>query len=55
MNVCELTLAVLHPLTGQEQVLQDEALGGCCDKFVRGLGHRLPVNFGFLDRCLHIM
>jgi hypothetical protein len=46
MNVCELTLAVSHPPTGQEQVPQDEALGGCCDVFVRGLGRRLPVNFG---------
>jgi hypothetical protein len=24
--------------------------GGCCDEFVRGLGRRLPVNFGLLDR-----
>jgi hypothetical protein len=55
MNVCELTLAVSHPPTGQEQVLQDEAHGGCCNVFVRGLGHRLPVNFGLLDRCLLIM
>jgi hypothetical protein len=55
MNVCELTLAVSHPPTGQEQVPQDEALGGCCDEFVSGLGRRLPVNFGLLDRCLLIM
>jgi hypothetical protein len=54
MNVCELTLAVSHPPTGQEQVPQDEAHGGCCDEFVRGLGRRLPVNFGLLDRCLLI-
>jgi hypothetical protein len=40
------------PPTGQEQVPQDEALGGCCDEFVRGLGRRLPVNFGLLDRSL---
>ena len=40
------------PHTGQEQVPQDEALGGCCDVFVRGLGRRLPVNFGLLDRFL---
>jgi hypothetical protein len=46
MNVCELTLAVSHPPTGQEQVPQDEAHGGCCDEFVRDLGRRLPVNFG---------
>jgi hypothetical protein len=45
MNVCELTLAVSPP-TIQEQVSQDEAHGGCCDEFVRGLGHRLPVNYG---------
>ena len=31
MNVCELTLAVSHPPTGQEQVPQDEAHEGCCD------------------------
>jgi hypothetical protein len=54
MNVCELTLAVSHP-TGQEQVPQDEAHGGCYDEFVSGLGRRLPVNFGLLDRCLLIM
>jgi hypothetical protein len=52
MNVCELTLAVSHPPTGQEQVPQDEAHGGCCDVFVRGLGRRLLVNFGLLDRFL---
>jgi hypothetical protein len=56
MNVCELTLAVSHPPpTGQEQVPQDEAHGGCCVEFVSGLGRRLPVNFGLLDRCLLIM
>jgi hypothetical protein len=55
MNVCELTLAVSHSLTGQGQVPQDEAHGGCCDDFVRGLGRRLPVNFGLLDRCLLMM
>jgi hypothetical protein len=54
MHVCELTLAVSHPPTGQEQVPQDEAHGGCCDEFVRGLGRHLPVNFGLLDRCLLI-
>jgi hypothetical protein len=54
------------PPTGQEQVQQDEARGGCYDEFVSGLGRRLPVNFGLLnrrlpvnfgllDRCLHIM
>jgi hypothetical protein len=40
------------PPIGQEQVPQDEAHGGCCDEFVRGLGRRLSVNFGLLDRCL---
>jgi hypothetical protein len=58
MNVCELTLAVSpppHTHTGQEQVPQDEVLGGCCAAFVRGLGRRPPVNFGLLDRCLLIM
>jgi hypothetical protein len=52
MNVCELTLAVSHPRTGQEQVPQDEAHGECCHVFVRGLGRLLPVNFGLLDHCL---
>jgi hypothetical protein len=55
MNVCELTLAVSHPPTGQEQVSQDEAHGGCYDEFVRGLDRRLAVNFGLLDRCLLMM
>jgi hypothetical protein len=55
MNVWELTLAVSQPPTGQEQAPQDEAHGGCFDEFVRGLGRRLPVNFGLLDRCLHMM
>jgi hypothetical protein len=55
MNVCELTLAVSHPPTGQEQVSQDEAHERCYDVFVRGLGRRLPVNFGLLDHCLLIM
>jgi hypothetical protein len=54
MNVCEITLAVSPP-TGQEHVPQDEAHGGCCDEFVSGLGCRLSVNFGLLDRCLLIM
>jgi hypothetical protein len=26
MNMCELTLAVSHPLTGEEQVVQEESL-----------------------------
>jgi hypothetical protein len=57
MNVCEITLVVSHPPphTGQEHVPYDEAQGGCCDEFVRGLGRRLPVNFGLLDRCLLMM
>ena len=42
MNVCELTLAVSHPPTGQEQVPQDEVHEGCCDVFVRGLG---PISY----------
>jgi hypothetical protein len=44
MNVCESTLAKLIP--GQEQVPQDEDHEGCYDEFVRGLGRRLPVNYG---------
>jgi hypothetical protein len=27
MNVCELTLAVSHPPTGEEQVVQEESQG----------------------------
>jgi hypothetical protein len=49
------SLLLSHTPTGQEQVPRDEALGGCCEMFVRGLGHRLPVNFGLLDRCQLIM
>jgi hypothetical protein len=45
MNVCDLTLAVLTP-PGKEQVPQDEEHEVCRDEFVRGLGRRLPVNFG---------
>jgi hypothetical protein len=55
MNVCELTLVVLTSPTGQGQVPQNEAHEGCCDEFVSGLGRRFPVNFGLLDRCLHMM
>jgi hypothetical protein len=55
MNVCELTLAVSHLPTGQEQVPLDVARGECCDDFMRGLGRRLPINFGLLDRCLLMM
>jgi hypothetical protein len=44
------SLLLSHTHTCQEQVPQDEARGGWCDKFVRGLGRRLPVNFGLLDR-----
>jgi hypothetical protein len=49
------SLLLSHTPTGQEHVSQDEAHGGWCDEFVRGLGRRLPVNFGLLDRCLLIM
>jgi hypothetical protein len=55
MNVCELTLVVLTFLPCQEQVQPDEACKGCHDEFVSGLGRRLPVNFGLLDRCLRLM
>jgi hypothetical protein len=48
MNLCELTLAVLTSPLGQEQVPQEEVHEGCCDEFMSGLGHRLPVNFGCL-------
>jgi hypothetical protein len=44
-----------HTPTGQEQVPQDEVQEGCYDEFVTGLGRRLPVNFGWLDRCLLMM
>jgi hypothetical protein len=49
------SLLLSHTPTGQEQVPQDEAHGGFCDVFVRGLGRRLPVNFGLLDHCLLTM
>jgi hypothetical protein len=49
------SLLLSHTPTGQKQVPQDEAHGGWCDEFMRGLGHRFPVNFGLLDRCLLIM
>jgi hypothetical protein len=26
MNMCEITLAISHPLTGEEQVVQEEPL-----------------------------
>jgi hypothetical protein len=55
MNVCELTLTVLTFPLGQEHVPQDEAHEGCHDEFVSGLGCRLLVNFGLLDRYLHMM
>jgi hypothetical protein len=55
MNVCEHTLVVLTLPLGQEQVPRNEAHEGCCDEFVSGLGHRLLVNFGLLDRCPHMM
>jgi hypothetical protein len=44
-----------HTPTSQERVPQDETHGGCRDVFVRGLGRRLPVNFGLLDRCILTM
>ena len=34
-----------HPL-GQGQVPRDKEHEGCRDEFVRGLGRRLPVNYG---------
>jgi hypothetical protein len=37
----------LIPPTGQEQVPQYEVHGGCCDVFVRGLGHRLQSTLGY--------
>jgi uncharacterized protein YggT (Ycf19 family) len=49
------SLLLSHTPTGQEQVPQDEAYGGCCVVFMRGLGRRFPVNFGLLDRRLLIM
>jgi hypothetical protein len=44
MNVCELTLAVLTSLPSQEQEPLNEALEGCYDEFVSGLGRCLLVN-----------
>jgi hypothetical protein len=45
MNVCELTLVILTP-PGQGRYRQDEEHEGCRDEFMRGLGRRLPVNYG---------
>jgi hypothetical protein len=45
MNVCELTLTVLTPPRSRTGT-PDEAHDGCCGEFERGLGRRLPVNFG---------
>jgi hypothetical protein len=45
MNVCELTLAVLTSPQVKNSYRQDEEHEGCRDEFVRGLGHRLPVNY----------
>jgi hypothetical protein len=45
MNVCELILVVLTS-PGQGQVPQDKEHEGCRDEFVRGIGRRLPVNYG---------
>jgi hypothetical protein len=45
MNVCDLTFAVLTS-PGQEHVPLDEAHERCCDEFMSGLGHHLPVNYG---------
>jgi hypothetical protein len=45
MNLCEITLAVLTP-RGQGQVPQDKDHEGCRDELMRGLGRRLPVNYG---------
>jgi hypothetical protein len=46
MNVCELALAILTSPMGQGQVPQYKEHEGCRDEFVRGLGHRLLVNYG---------
>jgi hypothetical protein len=35
-----------HILPGQGQVLQDKEHDGCRVEFMRGLGRRLPVNYG---------
>jgi hypothetical protein len=45
MNVCEHTLAILTPQV-KDMYRQDEEHEGYRDKFVRGLGHRLPVKYG---------
>jgi hypothetical protein len=47
MNVYEFTLVVLTLPSGQEEVSQDEVHDGCRDEFVRGLGRRHPVNYGW--------
>jgi hypothetical protein len=46
MNACELTLAVLTTPQVKDRYHQDEEHEECRDEFVRGLGHRLPVDYG---------
>jgi hypothetical protein len=48
MNICELTLAASHPPTGQDQVPQDEAHGGCCDEFMSRDGNGFKTR-GYRD------
>jgi hypothetical protein len=36
-----------HNPPGQEQVPQNEEHEGCRDEFMKGLGHRLPINYGY--------
>jgi hypothetical protein len=55
MNVWELTLTVLTSPQVNDRYPLDEKQEGCHDVFVSGLGHRLLVNFGLLDRCLRMM
>jgi hypothetical protein len=46
MNICQLTLVALTSPLGQGQVPQDEEHEDVAMRFVRGLGCRLPINYG---------
>jgi hypothetical protein len=46
MNVCELTLAILTSPQVKNRYSRKKEHEECRDEFVRGLGHRLLVNYG---------
>jgi hypothetical protein len=46
MNVCELTLVVLTSLQVKDMYHKMKSMKDVALRFVRGLGRRLPVNYG---------